>query len=114
MTITRRDFLNGVALTIAAGLTPMQLLRAAPAGRYYPPALTGPRGSHPGAFEVAHQMGWEKRKFDYSKLDVTGRPVRLRLNSTAVSVKNREGGVDVGYSRGGQLVKVRSKHCVLA
>lgn len=24
--------------------------------RYYPPALTGLRGSHPGSFEVAHQM----------------------------------------------------------
>ncbi|MDF3864864.1 twin-arginine translocation signal domain-containing protein, partial [Pseudomonas denitrificans (nom. rej.)] len=39
MTITRRDFLNGVALTIGAGLTPLQLLQAAPSGRYYPPAL---------------------------------------------------------------------------
>ncbi|MDH4562022.1 NAD(P)/FAD-dependent oxidoreductase [Pseudomonas sp. BN411] len=71
MTITRRDFLNGVALTIAAGLTPMQLLRAAPASRYYPPALTGLRGSHPGAFEVAHQMGWEKKKFDTDGLPVS-------------------------------------------
>ncbi|GLZ87321.1 spermidine dehydrogenase SpdH [Metapseudomonas resinovorans] len=70
MTVTRRDFLNGVALTIAAGLTPMQLLRAAPSGRYYPPALTGLRGSHPGAFEVAHQMGWEKKKFDTDGLPV--------------------------------------------
>lgn len=26
MTVTRRDFLNGVALTIAAGLTPMKQL----------------------------------------------------------------------------------------
>ncbi len=30
MTISRRDFLNGVALTIAAGLTPAEILRAAP------------------------------------------------------------------------------------
>ncbi|MNZ43563.1 protoporphyrinogen oxidase [compost metagenome] len=70
MTVTRRDFLNGVALTIAAGLTPMQILRAAPSGRYYPPALTGLRGSHPGAFEVAHQMGWEKKTFDTAGLQV--------------------------------------------
>ncbi|MBO3277740.1 NAD(P)/FAD-dependent oxidoreductase [Pseudomonas schmalbachii] len=70
MTVTRRDFLNGVALTIAAGLTPMQILRAAPGGRYYPPALTGLRGSHPGAFEVAHQMGWEKKTFDTDGLQV--------------------------------------------
>ncbi|EPJ2807501.1 FAD-dependent oxidoreductase [Pseudomonas putida] len=70
MTITRRDFLNGVALTIGAGLTPLQILQAAPSGRYYPPALTGLRGSHPGAFEVAHQMGWEKKVFDTSSLKI--------------------------------------------
>ena len=29
MTISRRDFLNGVALTIAAGLTPAEILRVA-------------------------------------------------------------------------------------
>ncbi|MDU1799871.1 MAG: FAD-dependent oxidoreductase, partial [Pseudomonas aeruginosa] len=70
MTISRRDFLNGVALTIAAGLTPAEILRAAPGGRYYPPALTGLRGSHPGAFEVAHQMGWEKKTFDVDHLPI--------------------------------------------
>ena len=50
--VTRRDFLNGVALTIAAGLTPMAQLNAqqlaaqmsAQPGRY-PPALTGMRAS---------------------------------------------------------------------
>ncbi|WP_435635142.1 NAD(P)-binding protein [Pseudomonas solani] len=70
MTITRRDFLNGAALAIGAGLTPLQLLQAAPSGRYYPPALTGLRGSHPGAFEVAHQMGWEKKVFDTDGLKI--------------------------------------------
>ncbi|WP_346356381.1 FAD/NAD(P)-binding protein [Pseudomonas pergaminensis] len=71
MDITRRDFLNGVAVTIAAGMTPLQILQAAPDGRYYPPALTGLRGSHVGSFEVAHQMGWEKKVFDTDKLPVT-------------------------------------------
>ena len=71
MDITRRDFLNGVAVTIAAGMTPLQLLQAAPDGRYYPPALTGLRGSHVGSFEVAHQMGWEKKVFDTEKLPIT-------------------------------------------
>jgi spermidine dehydrogenase len=50
--ISRRDFLNGMALTIAAGLTPAAQIAAA-AGRY-PPALTGLRGQHPGSFETAH------------------------------------------------------------
>ncbi len=61
MGITRRDFLNGVAITIAAGLTPLQILRASPQTAnqtlYYPPALTGLRGNHPGSFEHAHQLG---------------------------------------------------------
>ncbi|NWB23181.1 MULTISPECIES: NAD(P)/FAD-dependent oxidoreductase [unclassified Pseudomonas] len=71
MDITRRDFLNGVAITIAAGMTPLQILQAAPDGRYYPPTLTGLRGSHVGSFEVAHQMGWEKKAFDTDKLPIT-------------------------------------------
>ncbi len=61
--ITRRDFLNGVALTVGAAILPPDLLAAADmqAGRekspdYYPPALTGLRGSHPGSFEVAHSL----------------------------------------------------------
>ncbi|HCN45082.1 MAG TPA: spermidine dehydrogenase [Pseudomonas sp.] len=70
MQITRRDFLNGVAIGIAAGMTPLQLLQAAPDGRYYPPSLTGLRGSHAGAFEVAHQMGWEKKTFDTDALPI--------------------------------------------
>jgi len=61
--ITRRDFLNGVALTVGAAILPSDLLAAADmqAGRetspdYYPPALTGLRGSHVGSFEVAHSL----------------------------------------------------------
>ena len=59
--ISRRDFLNGVALGVAAGttLTPLELLAMdAARGAHYPPALTGMRGSHPGSFEVAHALAW--------------------------------------------------------
>ncbi len=59
--ITRRDFLNGVALTVAAGLTPMAQIRAQPAR--YPPALTGMRGQHAGSFEIAHALGREGARF---------------------------------------------------
>jgi spermidine dehydrogenase len=52
--ITRRDFLDGCALTVAAGLTPWaQMASAQPQN---PAARDGLRGHHPGAFEVAHAM----------------------------------------------------------
>ncbi len=70
--INRRDFLSGTALAIAAGLTPLAQIRALP-GRYYPPSLTGLRGSHPGSFETAHQVGREGRSFDYAGLAVEER-----------------------------------------
>jgi spermidine dehydrogenase len=59
--ITRRDFLNGVAVTAGAALMPWQLLAAGeanqePSSDYYPPALTGLRGSHPGSFDAAHSL----------------------------------------------------------
>ena len=60
LNITRRDFINGFALSLAAGtsLSPLELLaqQGNGAGAYYPPSLTGMRGSHPGSFEVAHAM----------------------------------------------------------
>ena len=54
MTITRRDFLQGTALTIAGGLTPLEQIAAQPSR--YPPVLTGLRGQHDGSFETAHQF----------------------------------------------------------
>jgi spermidine dehydrogenase len=60
--ISRRDFLNGIALSVAAGgsLSPLELL--AKDGRY-PPALAGLRGSHAGSFEVAHAVSWAGAKW---------------------------------------------------
>jgi len=56
--ITRRDFLNGTALTIAAGLTPMAQVssQALAQPARYPPALTGMRGHHAGSFETGHDL----------------------------------------------------------
>jgi len=61
LNISRRDFINGVALSVAAGssLSPLELLAmTAQDGTPYPPALTGLRGSHPGSFEVSHALAW--------------------------------------------------------
>src|SRR5579872_1286063 len=59
--ITRRDFLNGVAVTAGAAFMPGQLFgvgSSAPekSPDYNPPALTGLRGDHPGSFEAAHSV----------------------------------------------------------
>jgi spermidine dehydrogenase len=64
--IGRRDFLNGVAVGIGvlgsgvAGVSAAQAAAAEPwpqdAAGYYPPVLTGMRGSHPGSFENAHKV----------------------------------------------------------
>ncbi|MCZ0943608.1 MAG: NAD(P)-binding protein [Gammaproteobacteria bacterium] len=79
--ITRRDFLNGAAIALAAGatLSPRDLLALeagaapprSPIGKdYYPPTLTGMRGSHDGSFEVAHALAWRgEAPTDYALLD---------------------------------------------
>ena len=61
--VTRRDFMNGVALTAGAALIPQEMWAAAAADLegqdargYYPPAKTGLRGDHPGAFEAMHRV----------------------------------------------------------
>jgi spermidine dehydrogenase len=59
--ITRRDFLNGVAITAGAAMLPGRIFADDPKALekspdYYPPALTGLRGSHPGSFDVAHSL----------------------------------------------------------
>jgi len=66
--ITRRDFLDGVALTIAAGLAPAAQIRAQPTR--YPPALTGLRGDHLGSFEVAHDLAREGKAFAFDNVRV--------------------------------------------
>jgi len=73
--ISRRDFLNGASIAIGgsalgsgriadAPTTPRSTRSSsnAPAqpGEYYPPRLTGMRGSHEGSFEVAHEMRYGK------------------------------------------------------
>ena len=60
--IPRRDFINGVGVAVTGSLLApgwLSALDGRPSGgpqEYYPPALTGMRGSHPGSFEVAHQL----------------------------------------------------------
>jgi spermidine dehydrogenase len=63
--ITRRDFLNGVAIGVGSYLVGGFPLLAAfgsddlapeKTADYYPPALTGMRGNHDGSFTFAHRL----------------------------------------------------------
>ena len=77
--ITRRDFLNGVAIGTGASLLMPGQLVAQTSGSvttnkypsdYYPPTLTGMRGSHEGSYEVAHALAWNGQKpANYDALD---------------------------------------------
>jgi len=72
--ITRRDFLNGsligastLVLAESGLIKPVYALEAEavplkPGAPYYPPAWTGMRGSHPGAFERAHELAHDGRE----------------------------------------------------
>src|SRR5260370_31722550 len=58
----RGDSRNGVAITASAAMLPPHFFAAfdQPAEKsapyYYPPELTGLRGSHPGSFDAAHSL----------------------------------------------------------
>lgn len=74
--VTRRDFLNGVAVSVGgvalygcgSEIAPVKVATQptafSPPGdsAYYPPTLTGMRGSHEGSFEVAHDLAWRGQK----------------------------------------------------
>ncbi len=58
-------------------------------------------------------------KVNYDQIDLPTHPVRLRLSSTVLNVKNigpkdRETGTAVTYSKGGKLYEVKSKAVVMA
>jgi len=77
--ITRRDFLNGIAIGAGTSLLGPSALwgevqkpvaGVSPILAGYPPALTGMRGSHEGSYEVAHALAWRGEKpSSYEKLD---------------------------------------------
>ena len=70
--VTRRDFLNGVGIAIGSSLLPVSSVSGdpivGPQAVYYPPGMTGMRGSHPGSFETAHGAiqgkHWNTKKTD--------------------------------------------------
>ncbi len=95
--ITRRDFLNGAAIGLGGLLGSSSLLaietgeiEAQNQSGYYPPALTGMRGSHDGSFEVAHLL----RDGSFWK---TARPVDTRETYDLVIVGGGISGLAAAY-----------------
>jgi len=99
--ITRRDFLNGMAVGAGGllanpwigGLLSAQTARASAQDRpgYYPPTLNGMRGSHPGAFEVAHASR------DGSFWENAGKPVETGEEYDLVVVGGGISGLAAAY-----------------
>jgi len=91
--ITRRDFLNGVAVgaggLVAADPMLAALLGDEPAAEkkpsYYPPALTGMRGNHDGTFTYAHQLRDGKRWDSLGAADKTGETYDLVVVGGGIS-----------------------------
>ncbi len=90
--ITRRDFLNGVALTVGSSLIPPAALALgdtpyAPENvdGYYPPALTGMRGNHDGSYTYAHKLRDGESWNDSGKPEPTGETYDLVVVGGGIS-----------------------------
>ena len=89
--ITRRDFINGVAIPVGGALVLPRWANAlgqTPAPEqepnYYPPTETGMRGSHDGSWEVGHQMR-DRRGWDLSGATDTGERYDLVIVGGGIS-----------------------------
>src|SRR5262245_971318 len=98
--ITRRDFLNGIAIGAGgllahpwlAGLAAAAAAQFAQDGAgYYPPALTGMRGSHDGSFDVSHAQR------DGTYLKSAGQPIRTNETYDLVIVGGGISGLAAAY-----------------
>ena len=92
--ITRRDFLNGVGVAITGTLVTNPVTAAVEDAMqrsaqmspdYYPPTLSGMRGSHPGSFEAAHLLRDGARWDDQSESVDTGEEFDLIVVGGGIS-----------------------------
>jgi len=93
--ISRRDFLNGVAMVAGSLALPETALSAGNAGAAatgavpgedhpYPPMRTGMRGSQPGSFTAAHALR-DRRSVDLSHAEHTGETYDLVIVGAGLS-----------------------------
>lgn len=92
--ITRRDFLNALSVGVAAPLIAPSLLDAfdlsqrealEQARMYYPPGLSGLRGSHVGSYETAHDLAMNRRSWDVGSAADTGESYDLVIVGAGLS-----------------------------
>jgi len=102
--IARRDFLNGIAIGVGGALA-ADRLRAIPglelmveaagfaqdAPGYYPPALTGMRGSHDGSYDASHALR------DQEFWQANGQPVDTNESFDLVVVGGGISGLAAAY-----------------
>jgi len=91
--ISRRDFLSGVAISAGVALSTTGVARAAAQDQpgYYPPLLTGMRGSHDGSYEVAHALR------DGAFWKTAGTPVNTRESYDLIVVGGGISGLAAAY-----------------
>jgi spermidine dehydrogenase len=77
-------------------------------------ALLLVRSLIPGAVPGSSMEDVVLSRARYDRLDQPENNVRVRLNSTAVDVRNDGPGVDVTYVRGATVERVRGRHAILA
>ena len=90
--ITRRDFLNGVAVAVGSGLIPPAALALEESGYapekapgYYPPALMGMRGNHDGSYTYAHRLRDGESWNESGKPEATGESYDLVVVGAGIS-----------------------------
>ena len=114
--ITRRDFVNGVGFAVTGSLLApdwFSVFERTGYGpkvqEYYPPALTGMRGSHPGSFEVAHALrdatSWSDASAtgEHTRLLALGavrEALRIDVRSATGSARAQVPGLDLGLGPG--------------
>ncbi|MGA2739042.1 MAG: NAD(P)-binding protein [Bryobacteraceae bacterium] len=94
--IARRDFLNGAAMAAGAAAWLLGMEQAGKAAQqdapgYYPPALTGMRGSPDGSFEAAHALR------DGTFWKTAGQPIDTRETYDLIVVGGGISGLAAAY-----------------
>jgi spermidine dehydrogenase len=82
--ISRRDFINGTSVGVGVAAAMPLFGAKASAPEYYPPALTGLRGSHPGANTHAHNLAWQS-SFELSSVRSTNEAYDLVVVGAGLS-----------------------------